>query len=70
MSPFEENLAKLWKKIGTHDVMTLSTCAENRVTSRKMSVAVINGKFYCQTSEKYLKFKQIFTKFQCCFVCK
>lgn len=59
ISTFDESLAKLWKKIGTHDVMTLSTCAENRVTSRQMSVAVINGKFYCQTNENYLKYKQV-----------
>lgn len=59
MITYEESLTKLWKKIGTHGVMTLSTCAANRVTSRKMSVVVINGKFYCQTSENYLKYKQI-----------
>lgn len=49
----------LWKKIGTHGVMTLSACSENRVTSRPMSVVVINGRFYCQTDETYLKCKQI-----------
>lgn len=59
MSMFEENLQKLWKKIGNHGVMSLSTCAENRVTSRQMSVAVIDGKFYCQTNENYLKYRQI-----------
>ena len=31
---YEENPTKLWMKIGTHGVMTLSTRAENRVTSR------------------------------------
>ena len=59
ISTFDESFTKLWKKIGTHGVMTLSTCAENRVTSRQMSVVVINGKFYCQTNENYLKYKQI-----------
>lgn len=59
MSEFEEKLSELWKKIGSHDVMVLSTCAENRVSSRPMSVIVIAGKFYCQTDENYLKFKQI-----------
>ncbi len=50
---------KLWGFIGTHGVMTLSTCSQNRVTSRPMSVVVINGKFYCQTDESYLKCRQI-----------
>ncbi len=50
---------KLWNDIGTSGVMVLSTCAENRVTSRSMSVVVIDGKFYCQTNRDYLKCRQI-----------
>lgn len=50
---------QLWKKIGTHGVMVLSTCAGNRVTSRPMSMVVLDGKFYCQTDENYLKCQQI-----------
>lgn len=49
----------LWNKIGSAGVMILSTCADNRVTSRAMSVVVIGGKFYCQTDERYLKCRQI-----------
>lgn len=56
---FSEKLPELWDRIGTHGVMTLSTCAEKRVTSRPMSVAVIGGKFYCQTDENYLKCRQL-----------
>lgn len=56
---FSENIPKLWKQIGTHGIMVMSTCADGRVTSRPMSVVVINGKFYCQTDEDYLKFRQI-----------
>lgn len=56
---FSEKLPALWKKIGSHGVMVLSTCAENRVTSRPVSVVVIDGKFYCQTDENYLKYKQL-----------
>lgn len=48
----------LWKKIGSHGVMTLSTCSHSRVTSRPMSVVVINGKFYCQTDINFLKCRQ------------
>ena len=51
--------AKLWKKIGTHGIMALATCADNRITSRQMSVIVHDGKFYCQTAERYLKYQQI-----------
>ena len=59
MYNFEENFSKMWKKIGNHGVMVLSTCAEQRVTSRPMSVVIVDGKFYCQTDENYLKFRQI-----------
>lgn len=60
---FNSKLPALWKKIGTHDVMTLSTCSDSRVTSRKMSVVVVNGMFYCQTNENYLKYRQILQNF-------
>ena len=56
---FSEQCKKLWKQIGTHGVMVLSTCADGRVTSRPVSVVVIDGKFYCQTDENYLKYRQI-----------
>ncbi|MGN1102965.1 MAG: pyridoxamine 5'-phosphate oxidase family protein, partial [Huintestinicola sp.] len=56
---FEENISGLWKSIGSHGVMTLSTCARGRVSSRPMSVVVIDGKFYCQTDVNYLKCSQI-----------
>lgn len=59
MNNFEENFSKLWKKIGNHGVMVLSTCSEQRVTSRPMSVVIVGEKFYCQTNENYLKFRQI-----------
>ena len=56
---FQTKLSELRKKIGNHNVMTFSTCAENRVTSRQMSVVAVDGNFYCQTSENFLKYKQI-----------
>ena len=56
---FSSNLSRIWRKIGTHGIMVLSTSAVNRVTSRPMSVIVFDGKFYCQTDESYLKYKQI-----------
>ncbi|MCM1062414.1 MAG: pyridoxamine 5'-phosphate oxidase family protein [Eubacterium sp.] len=56
---FNSSLQPLWKKIGSHNVMTLSTCSDNHVTSRQMSVVVINGRFYCQTGDDFLKYRQI-----------
>ncbi len=55
MSDFE----RLWEEIGESGVMVLSTCADNKVTSRSMSVAVINGRFYCQTDRNSRKCRQI-----------
>lgn len=59
MGSFEESCSRLWKKMGTHGVMVLSTCSENRVTSRPMSAVIVDGRFYCQTDSNYLKYKQI-----------
>lgn len=59
MESFDEKLPELWKKIGTHGIMTLSTCSANRVTSRPMSMIVTDGRFYCQTDKTYLKYRQI-----------
>lgn len=56
---FEQKVQRLWKKLGTHSVMTLSTSADNRVSSRPVSVVISNGNFYFQTSNTYLKFKQL-----------
>ncbi|MCI5753004.1 MAG: pyridoxamine 5'-phosphate oxidase family protein [Oscillospiraceae bacterium] len=56
---FSAHLPELWNRIGTHGVMTLSTCSDERVTSRPMSVVVIGGKFYCRTDENYLKCRQL-----------
>lgn len=56
---FSETLPELWKKIGSHGVMFLATCSEGRVTSRPVSVVVIDGKFYFQTDESYLKYRQL-----------
>lgn len=56
---FSKQLSYMWDKIGSHGVMVLSTSAENRVTSRPVSVVVINGKFYFQTDKSYLKCRQL-----------
>jgi len=56
---FVEKTAKLWKKMGTHNIMVLATGSGGRISSRQMSVIVYNEKFYCQTDETFLKYKQI-----------
>ncbi len=56
---FSEKLGKLWNELGTHAVMTLSTCSDGIVSARPMSVVVINGRFYCQTDISYKKCSQI-----------
>lgn len=56
---FEMKIAEFYKELGTHKIMTLSTFSDKRVTSRSMSVVVINGKLYCQTDRNSLKCSQI-----------
>lgn len=59
LNEFEKQTSRLWKLMGSHSVTVLSTCAQNRVTSRPMSTVIIDGKFYCQTDVNYLKCKQL-----------
>lgn len=56
---FSEKLPSLMHKLGTHGIMTLSTSSNDRVSSRPMSVVIIDGKFFCQTDINYLKCRQI-----------
>ena len=56
---FENKLPPLWESIGSCGVMTISACSHSRVTSRPVSVVVIDGKFYFQTDIRYLKCRQI-----------
>ena len=59
INEFEKQVLRLWKIMGSHSVMVLSACAQNRVTSRPMSTVIIDGKFYCQTDKTYLKCRQL-----------
>lgn len=56
---YEAALQKLFRDIGNSGIMVLSTCSGDRVTSRPMSVVVIDGRFYFQTDETYLKYRQL-----------
>lgn len=56
---FTDTLHPFGQKLQDHQVLTLSTSSNNRVSSRPVSVIINNGKFYFQTDENYLKFKQL-----------
>ena len=56
---FAEKVAKLWKKFGTHSIMVFATGSENRISSRPISIITYDKQFYCQTDERYLKYKQV-----------
>jgi len=56
---FEAASEKLFRDIGNSGIMVLSTCSGDRVTSRPMSVVVIDGRFFFQTDETYLKYRQL-----------
>lgn len=42
MNKEQAEFQRLWNKIGSSGIMILSTCADNRVTSRAMSVSTEN----------------------------
>lgn len=56
---FKKTLQSFWQQIQVHQVLALSTSSNNRVSSRPVSVIIKDKKFYFQTDENYLKFKQL-----------
>lgn len=50
---------ELFQSIGENKIMYLSTCVDNRVTSRAMSFIIYNQKLYFQTDKTSLKYEQI-----------
>lgn len=56
---FNERYKKLLDFITDHKVMVLSTSQNDVVTSRTVSVIIINGKFYFQTDNQMEKYVQI-----------
>lgn len=59
-----------WKTVGSRGVMILSTSAGNMVSSRPVSVAVFEGRFYFQTDESYLKYRQLAENPNAALCCK
>lgn len=59
MEIFEDELEKVLAKVAKRGIAVLATSAEDRVTSRPVSVVVYDGKIAFQTSTKLLKYQQI-----------
>ena len=59
MSTFEKNLAEFYEIFGKSKTMVLSTSFQDYVTSRMISVVVMDGCFYFQTDRKFRKYVQI-----------
>ena len=59
MKEFIEQCALLFHDLGESKKMVLSTSLENKVTSRTMSVIIVNEKFYFQTDKAFRKYEQI-----------
>lgn len=56
---FENKVSLLFKEIGNSQKMVLSTSLNNKVSSRMMSVIIINQCFYIQTDKTMNKYDQI-----------
>ena len=56
---FKEKYFEFFEKIGISKFMVLSTSKDDFVTSRMMSIIVIDEKFYFQTDKNFKKYNQI-----------
>lgn len=56
---FEEELRKFFADLGESKNMVLSTSADDKVTSRMMSMIIFDGCFYFQTDITFRKCSQI-----------
>lgn len=59
MSNFEDKKTEIIANLGSSKNMVLSTSFNDKVTSRMMSVIVIDGEFYFQTDKNFRKYNQI-----------
>ena len=59
MEQFKEKLEKLFMDIGSSRKMVLSTSYQGKVTSRMMSIIVLDGCFYFQTDRTFRKYEQM-----------
>ena len=56
---FENEIGKVYNKIGKSKFAVLATSSHNKPTARTMSIVIFDNKIYCQTSNEYVKYKQI-----------
>lgn len=56
---FYEKVDALFGQLGYHHKMVLSTSADGKVTSRMMSILILNHAFYFQTDQSMRKFHQL-----------
>lgn len=56
---FREAYQKFYKELGDSKKMVLSTSLNDIVTSRMMSIVVINEKIYFQTDRTFRKYRQL-----------
>lgn len=56
---FEEEYLKFWQEFGKSRKMVLSTSLNDAVTSRTMSVVVLDEKLYFQTDKTFRKYNQL-----------
>lgn len=56
---FEEEYMKFWKTFGKAKKMVLSTSLNDIVTSRTMSIVILNRKLYFQTDNTFRKYNQL-----------
>ena len=59
MQKFNDRLNDLFSKMGEYKSMVLSTAYQDSVTSRMMSVIILDGEFYFQTDKTFRKYEQI-----------
>jgi general stress protein 26 len=56
---YETELEKIFNKIGKSKFAVLATSSHNKPTVRTMSIVFFDNKIYFQTSNEYVKYKQI-----------
>ena len=59
MIDFEKKANELFCEFGTHETMVLSTSLNDKVSSRMMSVVLLDGVFLFQTDRNFRKYSQI-----------
>lgn len=59
MNEFDDKVSCLFEQFGDAKKMVLSTALDNKVTSRMMSIIIMNQMFYFQTDVTFRKYEQI-----------